>query len=204
MEEILINRCYGGFSIPDDVRDAIFDLHPPHTELGAQFFAKQDYVVYTQEQDDIDKDYILASDGYTDYRGGYRYVKGWIVNKRHGRVGQTMNSFVVDSNNTVWYIEPDDSNLWRTHIDVIRLCKEMRYIGKKIGYTKLGIAECPKGYKYSITDYDGREGLDIIPPMEAVLQDMLRIIKGETDFEKNPLTEKLVSGELSIGDFMHP
>lgn len=198
-QEILLNTCYGGFAIPDDVRDAIFAMHPPDTELGSKFFYLSEYSL--SEDLHSTKAGCILVEGYEDYCANYKIIKG-----SHGKY--TCRNIVTKGDGLVWSIDCCSNymceNLWRTHPDVIRLCKERGWIEKKFGYSKLSIATIPNGYDYRVTDYDGMEGLDIKPPVAKVLQDLLEKLKDYNYTPSSPFTEKLLKSELSIMQFLHP
>ena len=205
MQEILLNSCYGGFAIPDEVCDAIFALHPPESELGPKFFHLSEYSHTLREEVDPTKSEYILVEGYEDYCAGYRLIKGWKINL-HDKY--PCNDLVTKGDGLVWFINScilyEYEGLWRTHPDVIRLCKEKGWIDKKFGYSKLKIDTIPKGYRYRITEYDGMESLDITPPTAEVLQDLLEKVKDSAAAAKSPFTEKLLSGELSVSEFLDP
>lgn len=197
--EILINRCYGGFTIPNEVRDEIFALHPPHTELGSQFFSEQNTYRLCREESDV-LPYILV-ENYEPYIGEYKLIKGYLVSE-HGK--RTIDEhYATREDDKVWYIYPSDSPIWRTHPDVIRLCKEMGFLEKKVGYTELAVASYPRGYSYRIREYDGMESLEYKPPIYNVLEDMIRTINSGEQKELNPFTKSLLDGSLSLSDFLN-
>lgn len=206
MEEVLINACYGGFAIPEEVTKAIFELHPPHTEEGTKFFERSEYSNKLSEVEDPErKDYIFV-ERYEVYYGDYKLIQGYIY---HPNGKFACRNSVTRGDGIVWNINSPNyrfQDIWRTHPDVIRLCREGGWIGEKFGYTKLRVAHYPKGYGFDIDDYDGMESIIIEPPIEKVLQDLLDMIKGPSQDKKapNPFTEKLLKGEITVSQFLRP
>jgi hypothetical protein len=199
-DEILLNDCYGGFDIPKEVIDKIFELYPPHKESG--FYDQVDYPIIQNEEDShfMDKTCLLVEE-YDKYKLDYKYIQGKIM-YNFAEQYSTSDKYITRGDNKVWFINTYNK-LWRTHKDVIRLCKELGYIGKKWEYTKLYIGSIPYGYNYKIREYDGLEGLELLPPTASVLTDMIRIINTSNRDNLNPFTEKLIKGEISVKSFLN-
>jgi hypothetical protein len=180
-------------------------MHPPESELGPKFFHLSEYSHTLREEfDPIKAEYILV-EGYEDYCADYKRIRGWSIRPT---TRYPCRGLVTKGDGLVWHIDScnlcEYEDVWRTHPDVIRLCKERGWINKKFGGSKMRIATIPKGYNYSITEYDGMESLDIKPPTAEVLQDLLEKVKDTGAAAKSPFTEKLLSGELSVSKFLHP
>jgi hypothetical protein len=180
-------------------------MHPPESELGPKFFHLSEYSNTLKEEfDPIKAEYILV-EGYEDYCADYKFIKGSII---HLRCTSNCRNLVTKGDGLVWSIDSFNNykyeDLWRTHPDVVRLCKEHGWINKKFGGSRLRIATIPKGYRYSVTECDGMESLDINPPTAEVLQDLLERVKRSDYTPSNPFTEKLLKGELSVSQFLRP
>ena len=208
--EVLVNGWYGGFHIPDELRDAIFKLHPPHTEEGHQLFQKNSIDVYTSEDqiptDVSDNTYILVTH-YEDFKDDYKIIKGYFVSKYYSlsQKSPAINyTYITRGDGKFYDYTPyigygceKHNRVWREHKDVIRLFKELGY-NERESKSTIRISHVPVGRSYYIDEYDGMESIKLKPFAKKVMKDLIRIIQTGDKEKLHPETKKLLKGETTI------
>jgi hypothetical protein len=197
--EVLYNRCYGGFSFPDDFVEKVFEKYPPETEVGSKLFEKAHCNIFRHD-DEIDPSLVThyIIEGKEPFKNGYSFMILKTIFKDHKfepEAGKT--KYITKDDKTYYYLD-NNEHTWREVPEVIAMAKECDILKKKIGYSKLHVAKVPIGYKYHIREYDGMESVDIIIPYKNTIQELLDYIKNQDKTKLSSLTQKLLSEELTI------
>jgi hypothetical protein len=202
--EVMYNRCYGGFTIPEEVQHRVFSEFPPHTEIGSKLFETNKYTIF------IEKDEEPPADKKTFYRINSRipfqdeYDRLEIDNRNYNFQSEYFYVQHQPTKNIYYHgmCSYTEDN-WRKSPQVISIMKEMGYIGKDFGYSNIKIAEVPNCCSFSISDYDGMESVHIVFPYRRTVTELLQYIDDHDETKLSEVSRKLVSKEMKLSDISH-
>lgn len=203
--EVLYNTCYGGFGFPEEFTLKMFELYPPHTDVGKKLFKDcSSYTTFYQKNDTLDNN-----------KGGYHiitkttpmqneYHRLWTIvvwpnSPGSGPSKEDETNFVTRDFKSYYYIT--DSESWRKIPEVIELAKQESLIGNKIGYSKLKIARVPTCCRFTIREYDGMEGVDIEIPYMKIIDELLNYVKTQDATKLGEIPLYLIEKNMTIHEF---
>lgn len=222
--EVLINKSYDRFQIPDEARNEIFKMHPPHTEEGSKLFSKASIPVYKSlEEVSSDKDMYIIEDesAREEFIGEYKKINGYFVSPHYlPSQKSTMRNYhfitrgdgiYYDTYIHIDYVAGDGTDIWREHKDLIKIMKDLKLVNTEIKrkalfnieyLCEIGIVHVPVGRKYMIDEYDGMESIKLKPLGSHVLKDLLHIIKTGNRDNLHEATQKLLDEKITVRQVM--
>jgi hypothetical protein len=205
--EVLHNTAYGGFHFPQDVVMEAFTRYPPGTPLGDKLFRpdKDHYITEDQEPDPEWATYMRIT-GYETFIGEFKQVSYRVIRTKSPEPGKELTKTgVLTKGDGVFYrLSMYPNWFWRSCPEIIALMKEFKYIGKHVKNTTYALTSIPVDYAFDIDEYDGMETVFPKCPTEQILQDLLDAIRTGKKEGFHPLTQKLLAGQASIQEILHP
>ncbi len=199
----MYNTCYGGFVIPSEVVHRVFKEHPPHTEIGSTLFEAEKYSLFLEKDDpppSEDRHFyrIMSREPFEgDYDKLITEQKTYTKDNCYVQHRTNKNIYFVDG-----VLSGREYN-WRKHPFVIQCMKEMDYIEKKFGFSKINIAEVSDCCTFSIREYDGKESVHIVFPYRRTVTELLQYIDDHDETKLSEVSRKLVSKEMKLSDISH-
>jgi len=220
--EVLINKSYGLFKIPDEARDEIFKMHPPHTEEGSKLFRKASIPVYKSlEEVPSHKDTYIIEDesAREEFIGEYKKINGYFVSPYYlpSLKIPARNYHFITCGDGLYYdiyicVATDDGTcIWREHKDLIKIMKDLKLINTEIKrkglfnieyLSEIGIVHVPVERKYIIDEYDGMESIKLKPLGGQVIKDLLRIVQTGNRNDLHQITQDLIDGKVTVREVL--
>jgi hypothetical protein len=222
--EVLVNKSYGLFKIPDEARDEIFKMYPPHTEEGMKLFRKASIPVYKSlEEVPSDKNTYIIEDesAREEFIGEYKKINGYFVSPHYLpslKIPARNYHFITCGDGIYYdiyihvdYVGGDGTCIWREHKDLIKIMKDLKLIDTEIKrkglfnieyLCEIGIVHVPVGRKYIITEYDGMESIKLKPLGGRILKDLLRIIQTGNRNDLHQITQDLIDGKVTTAQVL--
>jgi len=201
--QVLYNTCYGGFTIPYDVIHRVFEEYPPHTERGSKLFEPEKYARFIEKDDKApeDKNHFYRIIKREPFKGEYDRL---VLNEK--MYSGDRSCYVQHRSTKAIYLFGTTctvENKWRSDPFVIQCMKDMDYIDKKFGFSKVDIAEVPDCCSFSISEYDGMESVHIVFPYRRTVAELLQYIDDHDETKLSEVTRKLISKEMKLTDISH-
>jgi hypothetical protein len=221
--EVLIHKSYGLFHIPDEARDEILKMYPPHTEEGMKLFRKASIPVYKSlEEVPSDKDTYIIEDesARKEFIGEYKKINGYFVSPHYLpslKIPARNYKFITRGDGIYYdtYINVETNKgtcIWREHKDLIKIMKKLRLIDTEIKrknifnteyISTIGIGYVPVGRKYIIDEYDdGLESIKLKPFGGQVIKDLLRIVQTGNRNDLHKITQDLLDGKVTVSQVL--
>ena len=210
--EVLYNSCYGGFSFPEEFIKEAFRRFPPESEEGKQLWKPTgDYFIQADDPVPVGK-WIHRIVNTEDFCHGYKWIYYERINDK-GKPEEYQSHISKPSNyctkdfKTYYFVHRSYSHAWRTLPVIIAMAREFNLLHTKHRHTEMRIAKVPADYDFRIREYDGMETVCITCPTEAILADLVRMVRvgnsGDAPAEPHPLTKRLLDG-APLRDILYP
>jgi hypothetical protein len=221
--DVLFNGCYGGFSFPQEFMEAVFEIYPPESELGRQLWDKVEIENFAWN--DAEAEAYKANSKINHY---YR-VHG-VEPFKHTYNRLVIESFVRDYKDKIFkmdrsphvsdyvtqnissgdlpvyyinYLDVDDGP-WRTAPEIIAMARVQGLVDDpspdKCSSSRIRTAKVPVGYKYEISEYDGKETVYKKSPYREIIGELVELYKTHDESKLGPLTRQLLDGTLMPND----
>lgn len=226
--DVLYNACYGGgLSFPKSFREAVFEAYPPESELGGQLWEKDTTTCFAWSDADIEAFHKNPSIHHCfkvvrlePFKHGYhRLVTQSMPIDRSGEASKTrinaweyVSEYVTKGVGFPIYhleLELDFVSPWRTAPEIIGMAHEHRIMNTLVeghiacslnSSTLIKVAKIPVGYKYAISEYDGKEMVHKIAPHNQIIQELVELYRTRDESKLSALTRQLLDGTLMPRD----